>query len=101
MDPRPETVLFFAEISTVGHGKELRLFRVDRWDSGQYFCSTNATRKAKHLVTLRVDTKPSVSAPGTPLPKKEGEQKATNFVHANLNGTAVIRCKVTTLWGHS
>ncbi len=26
-----------------GEGRHLRLFRVDRWDSGVYYCSTNAS----------------------------------------------------------
>jgi hypothetical protein len=90
------SLVFFTEISTVGRGKELRLFRVDRWDSGQYFCSTNTTRKSKHSVTLRVDTKPSVSAPGKQLDKKDGELKATNFAYTNLDVTAVLRCRVNT-----
>lgn len=47
---------------TVGRGKKLRLMRVDTWDSGLYYCTTNTS---VNTVTLKVDTlAPKVSTPG-------------------------------------
>ena len=78
----------------MGHGKELRLFRVDRWDSGRYFCSTNATRRNKHEVELRVDTPPRVSAPGSSRDSNIVPVGSANPVTAKLGGSAVLKCKV-------
>lgn len=46
-----------------GEGKRLRLFRVERWDSGLYYCSTNATLKPHHNVTVEVEMSPKISPP--------------------------------------
>ncbi|XP_059090457.1 hemicentin-2-like [Tigriopus californicus] len=46
-----------------GEGKRLRLFRVERWDSGLYYCSSNTTLKPHHNVTVEVEMSPRISPP--------------------------------------
>ena len=70
-------------------GRRLRLFRVDRWDSGVYYCSTNASSlnsRAVHNMTLVVEHPPKVefalgAASATSVAQAEGHE-------------AVIICKV-------
>ena len=62
-------------------GPTLRLFRVDRWDSGQYYCTTNTTLSSS--VTLEVKQAPNVTAVSyREIPKQKVGHKA------------VLRCKV-------
>ena len=67
-----------------GTGRELRLIRVDRWDSGLYYCSTNTSLRAHHNVTLRVDAAPRVSAP----------RHRDNVARQAIGHKAKITCKV-------
>lgn len=64
-----------------GVGKQLRLFRVDRWDSGLYFCSTNASSLPRHNVTLRVDQAPRMT-------QVQGLRRQA------LGYSATLRCRV-------
>ena len=79
----------------MGHGKELRLFRVDRWDSGLYFCSSNATKKTRQQVELRVDSPPKVSAPGAVAGRNlDFEPGIVSLVEVRIGEPAVLKCKV-------
>lgn len=51
----------------VGYGRQLRLPRVERWDSGLYFCSSNTSAPLSHNYTLQVDQAPTVKAPTVAL----------------------------------
>ena len=69
-------------------GRQLRLFAVDRWDSGLYMCSTSLTEPPHHNVTVRVRGPPVVTAP------RHGD-RASGFVARQALGHPVkLRCKV-------
>ena len=71
--------------SFTGEGKELRLFRVDRWDSGLYYCTTNrSTFEARHNVSLDVALSPTV----------ERTNPTSLIVKRPLNREATLTCKV-------
>eukprot|EP00095_Tigriopus_kingsejongensis_P012318 maker-scaffold1875_size25882-snap-gene-0.6 protein:Tk12318 transcript:maker-scaffold1875_size25882-snap-gene-0.6-mRNA-1 annotation:"hypothetical protein CAPTEDRAFT_151799" len=72
-----------------GEGKHLRLFRVDRWDSGLYYCSTNITDKPHHNVTLQVEMPPQIS-PSLDIPEEERPVK----VKQAPGHLAILTCKV-------
>ena len=67
-----------------GFGRELRLIRVDRWDSGLYYCSTNTSLRAHHNVTLRVDAAPRVTV----------DNLQGNAAKQAIGHEAKISCKV-------
>ena len=67
-----------------GFGRELRLIRVDRWDSGLYYCSTNTSLRAHHNVTLRVDAAPRVTV----------DNLQGNAAKQAMGHEAKISCKV-------
>ena len=71
-------------------GRQLRLFAVDRWDSGLYMCSTSLTEPPHHNVTVRVRGPPVVTAP------RHGTDRAEGFVARQALGHPVkLRCKVS------
>ncbi len=63
---------FFPDPELRGSGKHLRLVRVDRWDSGVYYCSTNAS-SMRHNMTLVVRHPPRVTvSPRASVEQAEG-----------------------------
>ena len=74
-----------------GTGRQLRLFAVDRWDSGLYMCSTSLTEEPHHNVTVTVKGPPVVTAP------RHGDRDA-GFVARQVRGhPAKLRCKVSSI----
>ena len=72
-------------------GRQLRLFAVDRWDSGLYMCSTSLTEPPHHNVTVRVRGPPVVTAP------RHGDRDV-GFVARQVRGhPAKLRCKVSSI----
>jgi hypothetical protein len=70
-------------------GRHLRLFRVDRWDSGMYICSTNSSENPHYNVTVRVDSPPNVTAP------RHGDKNGGELIARQVVGSpAILRCKV-------
>ncbi len=71
-------------------GRELRLIRVDRWDSGMYICSTNASDRVMYNYTVHVETAPTVTAPRHGS-KVKGEKL---IAKQRVGHSAILRCKV-------
>ena len=63
-------------------GSEHRLLRVDRWDSGVYYCTTNTTRKH---ITVRVEESP---------PKIAKDENEFARVDGVAGGEATLSCRV-------
>ena len=70
-------------------GRQLRLFAVDRWDSGLYMCSTSLSEAPHHNVTVRVKGPPVVTAP------RHGDGEAGFVARQALGHPAKLRCKVS------
>ena len=87
--------------ASIGRGNQLKLIRVDRWDSGLYYCVAETGSTANEF---RVDVKhtaPSVSTDHNlrlPFPASERRRDPSeHVVFKKVGEPAILRCKVNTL----
>ena len=92
--------MFLDSKNIIGHGKKLKLVKVDRWDNGVYFCSANihakdsesdadSSGKRKTSFHLQVAA-PKVSSNSPPIKDLGLDEKSLETLKKSLKPTSTI-----------